>query len=128
DACGIEIHQQEAVQMAGYRLMSDLALEALVITEGDKGMTLFERGRQPMNLKAEARAIYDVTGAGDTVTACLGVTLAAGFSFADSVQIANTAASLVVDQVGTTTISLDRLVTELRGRHKEATSEVSSTS
>jgi len=128
DACGLEIHEKQALQIAGKRLMSDLGLEALVITEGDKGMTLFERDRQPVNLKAEAREIYDVTGAGDTVTACLGVSLAAGFSFADSVQIANTAASLVVDQVGTTVISLDRLQAALQGRQEEPASEVSSTS
>ena len=127
DACSLEIHQKDALEVAGRRLMAELGLEALVITEGDKGMTLFEKNRQPQNLKAEAREIYDVTGAGDTVIACLGVALAAGMSFIDSVQVANTAASLVVEQVGTTAISLDRLLASLP-HQEEQREDTSSTS
>jgi D-beta-D-heptose 7-phosphate kinase/D-beta-D-heptose 1-phosphate adenosyltransferase len=113
EACSLDEHNDDVVSIAGRRLVSDLELEAIVITEGDKGMTLFNGRSSETTFNAEAHEIYDVTGAGDTVIATLGVAMAAGVPLIDAVRIANTAASLVVEQVGTTAISSERLFEKL---------------
>ena len=93
------------VNIAGPRLLNDLDLSMALITQSEDGMTLFQRGKDPEHLGAEAKEIYDVTGAGDTVIACLGVALGAGLSFLQAATIANISAGLVVEQVGTTAIT-----------------------
>jgi D-beta-D-heptose 7-phosphate kinase/D-beta-D-heptose 1-phosphate adenosyltransferase len=113
DACGIDEFSHDAVLRSGERLLADLGVEAVLITEGENGVTIFEKGSAPVSLPAEAHAIYDVTGAGDTVIATLAVAIGAGMSMIDGVRLANTAASLVVEQVGTTAISFDALTAKL---------------
>lgn len=110
DASGLDDKLPDLVRKAGGRLLSELDLFAIVVTEGEHGMTLLERDKEPVSFHAQAREIFDVTGAGDTVIACLGVALAAGISLVEAVRLANLAASLVVEQVGTTAITIDRLM------------------
>jgi rfaE bifunctional protein kinase chain/domain len=117
EACGIDEYSDDAVFRSGTQLLTDLDLNAVVITEGEHGVTIFEKGKPPASIQAEAREIYDVTGAGDTVIAALAVALGAGLSIADGIRLANTAASLVVEQVGTTTVSFEALVTKLEQAH-----------
>ena len=81
-------------------LRKRLKLRALLLTRGESGMTLFEDGTR-MNFKTRAREVYDVSGAGDTVIAALGVMLAAGASLTDAVRTANRAAGIVVGKFGT---------------------------
>lgn len=113
EACSLDEHRDDVVSIAGRRLISELELDAIIITQGEKGMTLFDGRSSETSFKAEAHEIYDVTGAGDTVIATLGVALAAGVPLVDAVRLANTAASLVVEQVGTTAISSARLFEKL---------------
>ena len=113
EACRLDDHHPDIVRSAGDQLIKDLDLEAIVITEGEKGMTLFERNKPPTSLKASAHEIFDVTGAGDTVIACLAVALAAGLSRYEAVRLANLSAGLVVEQVGTTAISINMLIQKL---------------
>lgn len=113
EACRFDDSEPDAVTMAGDQLIRDLDLDAIVITEGERGMTLFEKDKAPVTLKASALEIYDVTGAGDTVIACLAVALAAGLPRYEAVRLANLAAGLVVEQVGTTAISIDMLLHKL---------------
>ncbi len=81
-------------------LRHDLEIEALLLTRSEQGMTLFhERGQ--LDVPAQAREVYDVSGAGDTVIATLGVMLAAGLEIEGAVQIANRAAGIVVGKLGT---------------------------
>jgi D-glycero-beta-D-manno-heptose-7-phosphate kinase len=82
------------------RLLAKLGLEALLLTRGEDGMTLFQKTRTT-SVKAEAREVFDVTGAGDTVIATLAVMLAAGASLEAAVRIANRAAGIVVGKLGT---------------------------
>ena len=81
-------------------LRANLGLEALLLTRGEDGMTLFSRSRI-LNVKAEAREVFDVTGAGDTVIATLAVMLAAGAGLESAMRIANRAAGIVVGKLGT---------------------------
>jgi D-glycero-beta-D-manno-heptose-7-phosphate kinase len=81
-------------------LRRKLALEALLVTRGDEGMTLFRAGRK-LHIKTEAREVFDVSGAGDTVIATLAVMLAAAQSREAAMRIANRAAGIVVGKFGT---------------------------
>jgi rfaE bifunctional protein kinase chain/domain len=81
-------------------LRAKLGLEALLLTRGEEGMTLF-RSHNTVTIKAEAREVFDVTGAGDTVIAALAVMLAAGAGLEAAVRLANRAAGIVVGKLGT---------------------------
>ena len=117
EVCGINGNEGEMLE-AGKGLLQSLMLEALLVTRGEEGMTLFENNKEPVHLKALARNVYDVTGAGDTVIATLAVALGAGKSFLESAEIANAAAGLVVEEVGTTIIKIENLKRELRKPQK----------
>jgi D-beta-D-heptose 7-phosphate kinase/D-beta-D-heptose 1-phosphate adenosyltransferase len=93
----------------GARLMDDLHLDALLITRGEHGMTLLQRGEAALHLKAEAREVFDVTGAGDTVIGVLAAALAAGSTLADATRLANVAAGLSVAKLGAATVSVAEL-------------------
>lgn len=94
----------------GEGLRSGLGLEALLVTRGDKGMVLFESGREPFSIPALASEVYDVSGAGDTVLSVAALALSAGASFREAVVLANFAAAVVVKKVGTATVSVPELV------------------
>ena len=85
------------------RLRRKLRVDALLVTRGADGMTLFERGVR-LDVPVQAREVSDVTGAGDTVIATLAVMLAAGSSRADAVRAANRAAGIVVGKFGTAVV------------------------
>lgn len=93
----------------GQRLMETLMLEALLITRSEKGMLLLRKDRKPLQLSTHAREVFDVTGAGDTVIAVLGASLAAGLEFEDATSLANVAAGIVVGKLGTATASVREL-------------------
>lgn len=102
----LDEYEKESIEKSGKILLEKLSLEALLITRGEKGMTLFEKKREIAHLEALARKVYDVTGAGDTVIAVLAVMLASGANFKEAAKIANISAGLVVEQIGTTAITL----------------------
>jgi rfaE bifunctional protein kinase chain/domain len=85
-------------------LRAKLGLEALLLTRGEDGMTLFSKNRIK-TIPAEAREVFDVTGAGDTVIAALAVMLAAGAGLEEAVRLANRAAGVVVGKLGTATVT-----------------------
>lgn len=96
-------------------LRERLRLDALLITNGNQGMTLFERGREPFRMDAVGpKEPVDVTGAGDTVIAAYSLALAAGMSFRRAAEVANHAGGIVVMKRGTSTVSRDELVPSLR--------------
>lgn len=86
-------------------LLERLDIGALLITRGEHGMTLLQRGAEPRYFPVSAREVYDVTGAGDTVIATLGAALAVGESMPDAVALSNIAAGIVVAKLGTATVS-----------------------
>lgn len=105
----------EELAAKGEALRSDLELEALLITRSEKGMTLIREGYEPLHMPTRAREVYDVTGAGDTVIAVLGLALAAGHGFHEAMTLSNLAAGLVVAKPGTATLSIAELYTALHG-------------
>ena len=108
-ATNLDEYEKDSVEKSGNILLESLSVEALLITRGEKGMTLFQKNKEIEHLKALARKVYDVTGAGDTVIASLAVMLASGADFREAANIANVSAGLVVEQIGTTAISLETL-------------------
>ncbi|MGH7391351.1 MAG: D-glycero-beta-D-manno-heptose-7-phosphate kinase [Candidatus Rokuibacteriota bacterium] len=108
-AAGLDGAEPDAVARAGAALLGGEIADAILVTLGDAGMMLFERGRPALAVPALARAVYDVTGAGDTVIAALALTLAARAGHDVAVRLANTAAGLAVEQVGTTAVTAAQL-------------------
>ncbi len=90
------------------KLRAELALDALLVTRSEEGMTLF-RDEGALHEGTRAREVYDVSGAGDTVIATLAVMLAAGAPMADAMRWANHAAGIVVGKLGTATVTLDEI-------------------
>ena len=91
---------EKDLERRAQRLRDALGIEALLLTRGGEGMTLFRRGGA-LRIKAERREVYDVSGAGDTVIAALAVMLGAGEKLESAVRIANRAAGIVVEKFGT---------------------------
>lgn len=102
----------------GASLCEKLSLGALLVTRSEHGMTLIERGREPLHLPAEAREVFDVTGAGDTVIALVAAAVAAGQPLAAAARLANLGAGLVVGKSGTAAVSASELHRALRARDR----------
>jgi len=100
---------------AGRRLLSMLGCRAVLITRGEHGMSLFERGRRAVHIPTAAREVYDVTGAGDTVIATLALALSAGAGFAEAAVLANHAAGVVVGKLGTAQATPEELLAAVEG-------------
>jgi D-beta-D-heptose 7-phosphate kinase/D-beta-D-heptose 1-phosphate adenosyltransferase len=113
EACGMDEFAPNILERAGKQLLASLKIKALLITQGEEGMTLLEKDKQSIHLAARARKVYDVTGAGDTVIATLAVAMGAGMSLEKSSNAANVAAGIVVEQMGTSSISFDLLKNSL---------------
>ncbi len=90
------------------RLRRNLQLDALLLTRSEDGMTLFSDAA-PWSIPAQAREVFDVSGAGDTVIAVLAAMLAAGIELHEAVGYANRAGGIVVGKFGTATVSFDEL-------------------
>lgn len=98
----------------GQQLCRDLALEALLITRSEKGMTLLRLGLPALHLPTHAREVFDVTGAGDTVVSVLAAALAAGQPLDEATALANIAAGVVVGKLGTASVSVPELRRAMR--------------
>jgi len=119
-------HGESDLISRGQALRETLELDALLITRGEQGMTLLQHNRQPLHLPAQAREVFDVTGAGDTVVAVLAAALAAGSTLQDAMALANIAAGLAVARLGTASISgpeLRRAVQSMHGLGRGVMSE-----
>jgi rfaE bifunctional protein kinase chain/domain len=90
------------------RLRESLRLDALLVTRSEEGMSLFV-GEQALHEPAQAREVYDVSGAGDTVIASMAVMLASGADMHQAMRIANRTAGIVVGKLGTAVVTLDEL-------------------
>ncbi|MDB5860059.1 MAG: ADP-heptose synthase-like protein [Ramlibacter sp.] len=99
---------EEELRAKAQNLRASLDLGALLVTRSEEGMTLYD-AQGDFTVKAQAREVFDVTGAGDTVIATLAAMAAAGLSLRDAVPIANKAGGIVVGKFGTATVSYEEL-------------------
>lgn len=100
---------EEDLQRRAQDLRQNLQLDSLLLTRSEEGMTLFTADGA-WSVPAQAREVFDVSGAGDTVIAVLAVMLAAKTSTRDAVTLANRAGGLVVSKLGTSTVTYDELL------------------
>jgi rfaE bifunctional protein kinase chain/domain len=106
-AIGIDRVNRENLIEVGTALLSRYRYQALLITRGEEGMTLFEKNNRVSHtlFPTEAREVFDVTGAGDTVIGVFALCMASGATFKEAAFLANHAAGIVVGKVGTSTVS-----------------------
>lgn len=110
---------EASIVAKGTRLCEELALQALLITRSEHGMSLLMPGETPLHLPTDAREVFDVTGAGDTVIATFATCLAAGESFAQAAHTANLAAGIAVGKLGAATVSPAELRHVMRHQHQQ---------
>jgi D-glycero-beta-D-manno-heptose-7-phosphate kinase len=114
-----EDHTDTGLKVAAQKIRERLLCESILITRGERGMMLLEKDREPVYVETVAREVYDVTGAGDTVIATLGASLASGATMLEAAVIANHAAGIVVGKVGTATASAEELLDSFRAEKHE---------
>ena len=115
-ATGVSVETEEATRDAGRRLLETSAAKAVLVTQGERGMTYFERDREPISERAFATEVFDVSGAGDTVLTVMGLGLCAHLSAQRAVKLASHAAAVVVRKLGTATVTIPEIGESLRDR------------
>jgi rfaE bifunctional protein kinase chain/domain len=107
------LNGEDPLALVAASLLTEVGCRAVLVTRGEKGMVLFERGESPRRIPALPRSLFDSTGAGDTVAAAFSLALAVGASLHVCADVANKAAALVVGKPGTATVSAAELAQEL---------------
>lgn len=117
-ATGLDVSREEGLYQAGLRLIDVWQTEAVLISRGEAGMSLFKRNTPPQHFPATAREVFDVTGAGDTVLAACALALGARASLEEATILANHAAGVVVGKVGTATVTPQELKAVLSNKRR----------
>ena len=102
-------HSEDELRTKAHNLREQLGLQAVLLTRSEDGMTLFD-AQGELSVKAAAREVFDVTGAGDTVIASLAALVAAGLTLREAMPWANKAGGIVVGKFGTATASYEELI------------------
>ncbi len=113
DALGIRIKNDEDLKEAGEKLLELLNCKYVLLTMGEKGIAVFEKGKDVLRIPTKARKVADVSGAGDTVIATLTMALAAKADIHEAAYLANFAGGLVCEEVGIMPIYADKLFNEV---------------
>lgn len=114
-AAGLHGDGDQTIQEAAETIRQRLGCHTVLVTRGEKGMSLFESNNHSWHIPTQARQVYDVTGAGDTVVSTLALALSTGASMREAATLANYAAGIVVGMVGTATVSTKQLTEALVG-------------
>ena len=96
------------------KLLTELKPALLLVTLGDQGMLLCQRGHRPFLIPTVAREVFDVSGAGDTVIATFSLAIVAGASPVEAAVVSNHAAGIVVGKLGTATVRPEELLENFR--------------
>lgn len=99
------LETDEDIDLTGSALRKFLNLESLLITLGEHGMRLFEKGKRPVHINTRAQEVFDVSGAGDTVISVFTLSLASGATKHEAADLANYAAGIVVGKMGAVAVS-----------------------
>ncbi len=114
EATGENASGDEAIVTLARQVIGEAGIDAMIVTRSQEGMSVVTASGEVTHLPAEAREVFDVSGAGDTVISTLAAALAGGLSLVDAASLANTAAGIVVAKVGTAVVYLDELAAKLR--------------
>jgi D-beta-D-heptose 7-phosphate kinase/D-beta-D-heptose 1-phosphate adenosyltransferase len=112
-AAGVEIVDYKTLSKAARRLIKITGIDKILVTCGKEGMVYFEGHEPPFRISTKARQVFDVSGAGDTVLAVLGLGIAAGYAIKEAVALSNTAAGIVVGKLGTAPVTKSELAAGL---------------
>jgi D-beta-D-heptose 7-phosphate kinase/D-beta-D-heptose 1-phosphate adenosyltransferase len=113
-AQGRRVVDEASLLEVGWGLQQRLDAQAVLVTRGPQGMSLFEKGGRYTHIPTVAREVFDVTGAGDTVVSVVALALAAGADMVSACALSNHAAGLVIREVGTATCTPEQLRSSLR--------------
>ena len=116
EATGIALDDDASIVESARGLISQFGISCVLVTRSQHGMSVVDGDGSVTHLPAEAREVFDVSGAGDTVVSILAASVAAGLSLVDAAGLANVAAGLVVGKVGTAVVYRDELSAKLRNR------------
>jgi len=108
-AARVPADRADTVPIAGQRLLEWLDVEAIIVTQGEDGMTVFRRGQEAVHLATRTRVVYDVTGAGDSVMATLALAVGAGVDVVTAAALGNVVGGIAVERVGTTVVTAEAL-------------------
>jgi D-beta-D-heptose 7-phosphate kinase/D-beta-D-heptose 1-phosphate adenosyltransferase len=114
-AAGLHGDDDQVIQEAGSIIRQRLGCGSVLVTRGERGMSLFEADGVSWHIPTRARQVYDVTGAGDTVVGTMALALSTGASMREAASLANQAAGVVVGMVGTATVTSKQLAEALEG-------------
>jgi len=106
---GMKIEDEQDIILAAQKIRTALGCDMVLVTRGEHGMSLFDHEGIPTDIPTNAKAVFDVTGAGDTVISCFTLALVSGATPKEAAIIANVAAGLVVAEVGAASVSRGRL-------------------
>ena len=107
-----EVESEQQLEEKAFKLKEELDINALLVTRSEKGMSLFI-GDQHIHSPAKAREVYDVSGAGDTVISAIALALVTDMADQQRLELANTAAGIVVGKLGTATVTMDEIIQRL---------------
>ncbi len=116
-ACRHPCDTDEQVVAAAEDLIAAAGFPAIAVSRAEKGLTLVRQGCPPLHLPAQAREVFDVSGAGDTLVAALALGLGAGLDPASAAWLANLASGLVVEKVGTAVVHPDEILARVHEKH-----------
>ena len=122
DATGLKAATDEDVATAARKIIADCGIDAVIATRSQDGLSVVTRDRQPVHIRAAAREVFDVSGAGDTVVATLAAAMAAHASLEAAAELANIAAGIVVGKFGTATVTpaeIEADIANREGRHSD---------
>ncbi len=100
----------EEVDALGNKILKKLKCQSVLITRGERGMSLYQSAKKTCHFPSHAQEVFDVTGAGDTVISTFSLALAAGCSYVDAAHLSNVAAGIVVGKLGTATVSQEEII------------------
>ncbi|MDY6903755.1 MAG: bifunctional D-glycero-beta-D-manno-heptose-7-phosphate kinase/D-glycero-beta-D-manno-heptose 1-phosphate adenylyltransferase HldE [Thermodesulfobacteriota bacterium] len=118
-ACSLTVEDDHELEVQAGAMIRRLKLDGLLVTRGGKGMSLFTGDAPPIHIPTEAKDVFDVSGAGDTVISVMAAAMGAGMPVSEAAALANCAAGIVVQKVGTAPIDRVSLEIAVRGRQSE---------
>lgn len=113
-AAGVVGNTNPSIDEIGQMLQKTTRCQAVLITRGEQGMSLYQDKKKAVHIPSKARQVFDVTGAGDTVVSTMALAVSTGASFRDAAFLANQAAGVVVGMVGTASLTQEQLKKALR--------------
>ncbi|MDA3792589.1 MAG: D-glycero-beta-D-manno-heptose-7-phosphate kinase [Elusimicrobia bacterium] len=113
EALNMRVDDDKSVEKAGFILLQKLNSAAVLITRGSKGMTLFKKGEKSRYIPTAAKDVFDVTGAGDTVTGIYMMGIVSGLGHYRAAQLANYGAAKVISRIGTVAVTVDDIRKEI---------------